>query len=483
MKNTRVLQLALLGVIGLAACGGSDNNNSTALQLPVGGGTPPVLPACTPALYMITLSSSSALARDEPQIMQLLVNCGGNVVVVPNVAVDWTVTSGGGTVNGSTTTRTTTASDGASEVTWRFGSVAEVQTIEARLSDVTPPLHAALSRTVLVAGANPCEAAGGTNLGDRRTISADENWTKARSPYFSQCPPFMACAGEVAVTNGAVLTVEPGVAVCVSKVRAVDGGRIHAVGTAAERIHFGLRSRSSQWEGMFLEPPGGGRVISGASEFRHVVIENAARIDVSTHPLIIEDTVVRRDPAVSKRPELWGGSVGGCATFTMSQHTLVGIAPSRIARTIFDGMGSAATPWDYGYGCPALLIEISDQTPPLAVSTRVINSWGPGIGMSVRGAARSVAQTRLTDCEVSGSAEVGIFVDAEALADSLPVITACNIFGNASTGISAFSPTWKLDARGNWWGDPEGPLGRQGDGIVGVVDTSSPRATPVDLGY
>jgi hypothetical protein len=155
-----------------------------------------------------------------------------------------------------------------------------------------------------------------------------------------------------------------------------------------------------------------------------------------------------------------------------------------VVRTTIDGLGSEPSPWDYGYGCPALNIEISSETPPIVVSARVLNSWGPGIGVTIRGPAKDISQTLLTDCEISGSAEVGLYVYADTTADSLPRITACNVFGNAQRAVNnSWSTTMQLDARGNWWGDPAGPQGPLGDGSIGNVDASNPLGAPVNLGY
>ncbi len=485
MRVTRFavnLPMTLLLVMSLAACGGSDSG-APALPVPAVSGAP-ANPNCTPDRYWVTLSSASPLVSDEPRIMRVLVNCGGNFLVVPGVAIDWTVTSGGGSVNGNRTVRTTTDANGISEVSWRLGSLDEVQSIEARLNGISTPMHFSSSHTVLFVGPNACDAAGGTDLGGGLTVSADETWTKAGSPYFIQCPATMACTEEVTVASGAVLTIEPGAAVCVNKIRVSDAGRIVAAGTAAEPIHFGVRNRASQWEGMVFDSPSGTTALSGASVLRHTVIENPLAVNVAAHPIIVEDTLMRRDSAVTRQPDGSGAGVGGCAGFTIRQHRVNGIPPSRVARTIIDGLGSTPGYWDYGYGCPSLVIQISDETPPLVVSARVINSWGPGVGVTIRGLAKGVSQTLLTDCEISGSAEVGLFVDAETTADSLPRITSCNVFGNAQQGVNGgFNPSMQLDARGNWWGDPAGPQGANGDGVLGYVDAGNPLAAPLNLGY
>jgi hypothetical protein len=329
-----------------------------------------------------------------------------------------------------------------------------------------------VSRTILAARPNPCEAAGGSDLGISHTVSGDETWSKAGSPYRT---------GEVTIPNGALLTIEPGVAVCVSRINIAESGRIVAAGTAAEKIHFGLRDRSTLWEGMVFQPPS--NAISGSSMFQHAVIENPSGIDASSHPVIVEDTLIRRDSAlISALLTVQGASgAGWCGTFAIRQHGISGIAPSRMARTVIDGLGGPPGAWDYGPGCPALQIQVSDETPSLVVSARVINSIGPGVGITVRGAAKGVSQTLLTDCEISGSAEIGLLVAAEPAADSLPRMTSCNVFGNAHEGVSNYPQTnMQFDARGNWWGDPAGP---QGDGVFGSVDASSPLAAPLNLGY
>ena len=98
--------LAAYLLASLTGCGG-DEAAGPAAPPSASGAVVPIV--CPTARYILTLSSPSATLIDEPQDVSLLINCGGNVRVEPDVAVDWSVTSGGGTVNGSTTARATTA--------------------------------------------------------------------------------------------------------------------------------------------------------------------------------------------------------------------------------------------------------------------------------------------------------------------------------------------------------------------------------------
>jgi hypothetical protein len=234
-----------------------------------------------------------------------------------------------------------------------------------------------------------------------------------------------------------------------------------------------------------------GSLFSGASVLRHTVIENPSGINATAHPIIVEDALIRHDPAlVAALAAVYESSGAGCgAMFEIEQHAIAGIAPSRVARTVIDGLGgppswwSALLPQEFDAGCPALRVLTSAETPPLVISARVINSRGPGVGLVIGGLAKG-NETLLTDCEISGSEWVGMYVAADPTADSLPRVTSCNVFGNARDGVVNWA-AMQLDARGNWWGDPTGPQGPQGDGVArfGEVDANDPLAAPVGLDY
>jgi hypothetical protein len=56
-------------------------------------------------------------------------------------------------------------------------------------------------------------------------------------------------------------------------------------------------------------------------------------------------------------------------------------------------------------------------------------------------------------------------------------IRACNLQGNAGAGV-ANAGADVVDARENWWGDPEGPFGPAGDSVIGQVVFTPWRTAP-----
>jgi hypothetical protein len=87
-----------------------------------------------------------------------------------------------------------------------------------------------------------------------------------------------------------------------------------------------------------------------------------------------------------------------------------------------------------------------------------------------------LADVQLATCTIAGHAGAGVRV-----ADGVDVcIGACNLVGNHGPGVLN-ETEHTIDARGNWWGDPAGPDGPQGDGAVGLVDHSEPLGAPVPV--
>lgn len=82
----------------------------------------------------------------------------------------------------------------------------------------------------------------------------------------------------------------------------------------------------------------------------------------------------------------------------------------------------------------------------------------------------------ITGCEIRGGEGHALHVSEAASAGTS--ITGCNLAGNAGFGVNNLSP-FTVDASGNWWGDPAGPEGPEGDGAAGSVIVQPVRTSPV----
>lgn len=421
------------------------------------------------------MRSPSGPITGGPRVMQAYVTlpCAGGTL--SGVPIDWTV-GGGGSIAGAVVFRTLTDSEGIATVTWDFGPGTGLQTIEAEYRGGTTPKRVAISHTVLPVGPNRCAATGGTDLGVGRTIASDETWTKASSPYFTSCPTAAACDAPVRVTNGSTLTIEAGATVCVDRIRAEGAGRVVAVGTESEPIFFGVRDRANNWKGMELQAPAGGAMVTGPSVLAHVVIENASDIKALGHPVLVEDSFMRRVVPAAMNEQ--------CASFSIQPHSVNGVEPSRVLRTVIDGLGGAPAP-DATFvftPCPALSVEVNDDQP-LMLNVRIINSRYDGMRFTANAGATLSGRVLLSNCEISGSASTGLSASMYWYAG--PRVSSCNIVGNLISGAFVLgNPTLPLlDARGNWWGDPAGSEGPKGNKVFGLIDASNPLAAPVVLGY
>lgn len=459
-----------MSAVGLVACGGGDTIFPTPASESVAR---PAAPQCIGPPDYTLLVYWDAPPSETPRAVRASVTCLGTPVA--GVAVDWAVTAGRGTLDDEAGLRTFTDANGHTTVAWQFGPLG-TQTVEAQLAEPARHRHAALTYTVLPLGANGCAASAGTNLGESRTVSADETWTRAGSPYYTQCAT--TCIGQIAVIGSAVLTLEPGVTVCVNQILVSGGARLLATGTAAEPVTFGVRDRGNHWKGLEFQRTEA-TTSPGQSLLRHVSIENAESLHVDAHPINIEDTIVRR-VAPGNRPER-------CTIFEIRPHAVASIAPSRVDRTVIDNLGQGPTPWEFGDGsCPAVRINLMEDSPPLTMSARILNSRSIGAEIVMHANARNVHQTLLSNCEISGSESSGLAAYGDI--DSMPRIESCNIFGNAGNGVDTehiIGPSGpiRMPAQRNWWGDPAGPLGLKGDGTDAFVDASQPLSQPVQLSY
>lgn len=473
MSTMRLHRLpAAACLFALTACGGGGGEFE-----PASGNefaSRPASPRCSgPADYALFIGWQSP-PSETPREVRASVTCFG--AQVAGIAVDWTVTAGGGTVDGQKSKRSTTDANGYTTVAWTYGSPG-TQTVEAQLTEPALYRSSILTYTVLPLGANACAIGGGTPLGESRTVTADETWPRAGSPYYTQCTAG-TCSGQLAVTGNAVLTLEPGVTVCVNQVLVAGGARLVATGTSTDPVTFGVRDRSEHWKGLEFQ-----QTVATTHPMRsvlhHVTVENADLLRVAAHPVEIEDTIVRRVAP--------GNRLERCTMFEIRQHALPSVAPSSIRRTVIDNLGQGQTPWDYGDGsCPAVRVNIMQDTPPLTMSARILNSRSIGAEIVMQAIASDVHQTLLTNCEISGSESSGVAVYGSIV--SMPRVESCNVFGNAGNGVDVehhIGPSGpiRLPAQRNWWGDPAGPHGPRGDGTDSFVDASQPLSQPIQLDY
>ncbi len=128
-----------------------------------------------------------------------------------------------------------------------------------------------------------CDEGGGTEH-EAGTYSASETWTRDGSPHYMR-------GGIDFQGDGTVLTIEPGALVCVDWgiLSVTSGARLHAVGTADERILITVNTGGDRWDGLeFWGTP------SDTSRIEHAVIQltwNGVRAN-DPHPLAIDNNTL-----------------------------------------------------------------------------------------------------------------------------------------------------------------------------------------------
>ena len=179
--------------------------------------------------------------------------------------------------------------------------------------------------TLALTGASTALAGGPTPVSG--TISSDQVWTPANSPY--------QLTSTVTINNGATLTIEPGVVVMgdSNATLRVSEGAISAIGTPALPILMTstLDSGPDQWDGV---------IVAGANstaEFQHCEFRYAgqttafgfgAAIVISTSPMVTIDQCIVRDCSGSPASNS-GIAVGGStAAITNTQIIRCGDQPT-----------------------------------------------------------------------------------------------------------------------------------------------------------
>ena len=253
-------------------------------------------------------------------------------------------------------------------------------------------------------------------------ISSDETWG----------PGGHVVAGNIIVQGSATLTIEAGAHVC------LDGGGIEI----SDQAHLAVNGSSSNpvtieegFAGASLNFGVNILALTTPSTIRNARLEGVSVVvSGAFHPVVIESTLVRDAPVVIGAP----GS-------EFSFSTIIG------DRLMIHSFGGG----------------------PIVVEGTVKNSpYGEGIFINGSGVT-------LIRCEVSGSSGPGLLTAGDA---NTITVNSCNFFENGGVGVSNGALN-TLDATGNWWGDPAGPNGPNGDGVAGNVDISGALASPAILGY
>jgi hypothetical protein len=220
-------------------------------------------------------------------------------------------------------------------------------------------------------------------------------------------------------------------------------GGVVAEGTAQAPILFSVSDpRTQDWQGMT------------AYSLKHVTVENASQgvsFASTTVPIIEDSLFVQR---VSFSPL-------GCAQVNLFTPSGAG----HMLRSHVVGYG--------GQNCSAVLAAAA-LGATLTVEAQIIDSIGDGL---------QLVNASVRNCDIHGSGRHGVLVPFIP-SGSVPAgsVLGCNLGPNAGDGI--FNQSGEtVDARGNWWGDVNGPFGPAGDGLTGHVDETGWLVTPATLGY
>jgi hypothetical protein len=120
----------------------------------------------------------------------------------------------------------------------------------------------------------------------------------------------------------------------------------------------------------------------------------------------------------------------------------------------------------------------TDPQDPLRISTGTLRD------VIIRGSDASAAApaiqvsgaVTIERCEITGTRSDAILVQTAGVLH----VTNCNLFNNQGLGVRLLG-AGRADARFNWWGDPAGPLGPNGDGVSEGVDYVPFLTAPVQL--
>jgi parallel beta helix pectate lyase-like protein len=342
---------------------------------------------------------------------------------INNQTIDWTVTSGSGSVPATSQTSNT----GIGTVNWTLGSSIGVQGLKAEYTE--PGTSTTLTVNIVAVGVTNPSCVPGRYLNG--AFATGENWTSTGGAI-------VLPNGGNTPTNG-LLSIAAGTTVCLGPLQSIvldKGGRLLAGGAGAPVTITA----------MDLAQPWGSLRFDGAPA-QPSTITNAMLDHGSLGAIGLSDThVLQIDNS------------------TITEMTGLGVrivAPGSFVHTTM--ISNVDVP---GGGMGARLGSASAPSAVLDFSARLTNT--PGVSIEAAGAT-------LSACEIANG-NTALYVAAGAGPVS---INGCNITGNI-IGIHNTPGNASVDATGNWWGNAAGPSG----GVnIGPVDVTGWLGGPVSLGY
>lgn len=379
-------------------------------------------------------------------------SASGRLVAAYGEEVDWSVTDGGGRVDGASAVRKPVDPGGRTGVTWTLGPTIGEQAARLTVAGRVFDFRASAGGP---ASGGTCTGGAGTTLEADRDVEGTERWTVAGSPYRGQ---------RVNVRLDATLTIDPGVTVCVAEMMVMPEARLVADGTAEAPVRLQPAGGATDWVLQLL--PAYGSAARPPSVLRHVQADRLQALRIWQHPLVIEDS------------RFAAAGTSSCAQVDW-QIGSVPLAGSGVWRSVFDGYGRplGACPG------PAVRIDFGGRPPDLLAlpfEARVLNAGTDAVQL---GGPQAPA-VAFSNCEIAGSGRHGLVVGADGRGTAAVTVAGCNFTGNLGFALrNERAGGSGLVARGNWWGDPAGPPAAGPNAVSPSVDTSSPAAAPFALGY
>jgi hypothetical protein len=226
-------------------------------------------------------------------------------------------------------------------------------------------------------------------------------------------------------------------------------------------LEWHIRSGGSLgWDLLRLLP--GASIVLSQADSPELRVNRLEAMGTADSPIRIQSGLERlyiRGAATLRHVEYSGGYVVAKDVLELEDAALLGVLGFTV-----EGPGSRLT----GFTARGSRLFIASAGAHVTEATL--------LDAPLHGIEIAAPDVRLEGCAVRGASSDGIRV----LSGAGVVVRSCNIEANGGFAVRN-QGAHPVDARQNWWGDPEGPLGPAGGGVSGDVDHSDPLAEPVAL--